>query len=121
MPLPVTLQTRFGTIVPICEPAHRSGDLSHVFHPHFPSDVSRTSNLSLSAYLRTAQCMPGQDNMGNDLLMGRLDLIPVLDAHVRPFFLLYPRELPNGHTIARVRSVVHCDIRFWIIPSYNRV
>lgn len=26
--------------------------------------------------------MVGQDNMGNDLLMGRLDLTPVLDAHV---------------------------------------
>ena len=49
------------------------------------SDVSRTSNLSLSAYLRTAQCLPGQDNMGNDLLMGRLDLTPVLDAHVCRF------------------------------------
>ena len=90
MLLPVTLQTLFGTIVPICEPwfiAHHSGDLSHAFHPHTPSDVSRTSNLSLSAYLRTAQCMPGQDNMGNDLLIGRLDLIPVLDAHVCPFLL----------------------------------
>lgn len=52
-------------------------------HPPVRSDVSRTSNLSLSAYLRTAQCLPGQDNMGNDLLMGRLDLTPVLDAHVR--------------------------------------
>jgi len=26
--------------------------------------------------------MPGQDNMGNDLLVGRLDLTPILDAHV---------------------------------------
>jgi serum/glucocorticoid-regulated kinase 2 len=31
--------------------------------------------------------MPGQDNMGNDLLIGRLDLTPVLDAHVRHFFI----------------------------------
>ncbi len=29
----------------------------------------------------------GQDNMGNDLLMGRLDLTPVLDAHVRHFLI----------------------------------
>jgi hypothetical protein len=32
--------------------------------------------------------MVGQDNMGNDLLMGRLDLTPVLDAHVRHFFIV---------------------------------
>jgi hypothetical protein len=51
------------------------------------SDVSRTSNLSLSTYLRTSQGMAGQDNMGNDLLMGRLDLTPVLDAHVCHFLI----------------------------------
>jgi hypothetical protein len=51
------------------------------------SDVSRTSNLSLSTYLRTSQGMVGQDNMGNDLLMGRLDLTPVLDAHVCHFLI----------------------------------
>jgi hypothetical protein len=31
--------------------------------------------------------MVGQDNMGNDLLMGRLDLTPVLDAHVCHFLI----------------------------------
>jgi hypothetical protein len=51
------------------------------------SDVSRTSNLSLSTYLRTSQGMVGQDNMGNDLLMGRLDLTPGLDAHVCHFLI----------------------------------
>lgn len=48
----------------------------------FSSDVSRTSTVSVSAYLRTAQCVNGQDDMGNDILMGRVDLIPVLDTHV---------------------------------------
>jgi hypothetical protein len=52
------------------------------------SDVSRTSNLSLSAYLRTSQGLLGQDNMGNDLLIGRLDLTPVLDAHVCRFLVV---------------------------------
>lgn len=47
------------------------------------SDVSRTSTISISAYLRTAQCVQGQDDMGNDLLMARVDLTPALDAHVR--------------------------------------
>jgi len=55
------------------------------------SDVSRTSNLSLSTYLRTSQGMVGQDNMGNDLLMGRLDLTPVLDAHVCRFLIASAR------------------------------
>lgn len=41
-------------------------------------DVSRTSNIAVSAYLRTIQ---GQDDMGNDLLMARVDLTPMLDTH----------------------------------------
>ncbi|EPT04821.1 hypothetical protein FOMPIDRAFT_1021646 [Fomitopsis schrenkii] len=43
-------------------------------------DVSRTSNIAVSAYLRTAQCVPGQGDMGNDLLMARVDLSPSLDG-----------------------------------------
>jgi hypothetical protein len=80
------LPIRFGTIVPTCE-SSSSPELADASRPT-GSDVSRTSNLSLSAYLRTTQYMPGQDNMGNDLLMGRLDLTPVLDAHVRHFFIV---------------------------------
>ena len=44
------------------------------------SDVSRTSNIAVSAYLRTAPAQ-GQDDMGNDLLLARVDLTPVLDGH----------------------------------------
>jgi hypothetical protein len=44
--------------------------------------VSRTSNISVSAYLRTAAAVHGQDDMGNDLLMARVDLTPMLDGHV---------------------------------------
>ncbi|KAJ3484777.1 hypothetical protein NLI96_g5411 [Meripilus lineatus] len=44
-------------------------------------DVSRTSNIAVSAYLRTAQCVQGQEDMGNDILMARVDLTPVLDIH----------------------------------------
>ncbi|KAF9806977.1 hypothetical protein IEO21_08420 [Rhodonia placenta] len=45
-------------------------------------DVSRTSTISVSAYLRTAQCVPGgQGDMGNDLLMARVELTPALDGH----------------------------------------
>lgn len=51
----------------------------------FPSDVSRTSNIAVSAYLRTVQ---GQDDMGNDLLMARVDLTPMLDTHVRFYPLM---------------------------------
>lgn len=43
------------------------------------SDVSRTSNISVSAYLRTTTA--GQDDMGNDLLMARVDLVPMLEGH----------------------------------------
>ena len=101
MPLLETLQIQFGTIVPICEslsPRFRACVLLCIYgsadvflsQPNLKlghSDVSRTSNLSLSTYLRTSQGMVGQDNMGNDLLMGRLDLTPVLDAHVCHFLL----------------------------------
>lgn len=47
------------------------------------SDVSRMSNIAVSAYLRTTQCVNGQDDMGNDILMARVDLTPQLDGHVR--------------------------------------
>jgi hypothetical protein len=46
------------------------------------SDVSRISNVSVSAYLRTAQCLKGQDDMGNDLLIARVDITPSLDGQV---------------------------------------
>jgi len=58
------------------------GDLSS---PHWnyraDFDVSRTSNISVSSYLRTAAAVHGQDDMGNDLLMARVDLTPMLDGH----------------------------------------
>ncbi len=47
------------------------------------SDVSRTSNIIVSSYLRTASAQ-GQDDMGNDLLIARVELTPMLDGHVRP-------------------------------------
>lgn len=61
----------------------------------FFSDVSRHSDISLSAYLRTQPSVPGQSqpDMGNDILLGRLDLSPVLDAHgvsFRRFFTVSP-------------------------------
>lgn len=46
------------------------------------SDVSRTSNISVSAYLRTTAAQ-GQHDMGNDMLLARVDLTPSFDAHVR--------------------------------------
>ena len=49
--------------------------------------MSRISSIAVSAYLRTAAAVQGQDDMGNDLLMGRVDLTPVLDGHVRYFSL----------------------------------
>ncbi|KAJ7489440.1 kinase-like domain-containing protein [Mycena latifolia] len=58
------------------------GDLSSPvwnYRAHF--DVSRTSNVSVSAYLRTDAAVQGQDDMGNDLLMARVDLTPTLDGH----------------------------------------
>lgn len=45
---------------------------------HF--DVSRTSTVIVSAYLRTAQCVQGRDDMGNDILMARVEITPGLDA-----------------------------------------
>ncbi|KAG8951091.1 hypothetical protein FRC04_006750 [Tulasnella sp. 424] len=49
---------------------------------HF--DVSRVSDISISAYLRTQPPAAGEDqnNMGNDLLLCRLDYTPVLEGHV---------------------------------------
>ncbi|KDQ52889.1 hypothetical protein JAAARDRAFT_445836 [Jaapia argillacea MUCL 33604] len=58
------------------------GDLSNpIWNYRADFDVSRTGNMSVSAYLRTAQSLQGQDDMGDDILMGRVDLTPVLDAN----------------------------------------
>lgn len=56
------------------------GDLaSPVWNYRADFDVSRTSNISVSSYLRTT--VAGQDDMGNDLLMARVDLTPMLEGH----------------------------------------
>ncbi|KIJ60779.1 hypothetical protein HYDPIDRAFT_138719 [Hydnomerulius pinastri MD-312] len=58
------------------------GDLaSPVWNYRAAFDVSRTSNISVSAYLRTAAAVHSQEDMGNDLLMARVDLTPALDGH----------------------------------------
>lgn len=51
-----------------------------------PSDVSRTSGISVSAYLRTSPSgVTGENHpdMGNDILLARVDLTPTLDSPVR--------------------------------------
>jgi serum/glucocorticoid-regulated kinase 2 len=56
-----------------------------------PFDVSRAGDVAVSAYLRTqpAGLGEGDKDMGNDILLGRLDLSPSLDAHhVRPHLFL---------------------------------
>ncbi|KAF8737450.1 hypothetical protein AX14_012840 [Amanita brunnescens Koide BX004] len=58
------------------------GDLaSPVWNYRANFDVSRTSNVSVSSYLRTAASVQGKDDMGNDILIARVDLMPVLDGH----------------------------------------
>ncbi|KAJ7621162.1 kinase-like domain-containing protein [Roridomyces roridus] len=58
------------------------GDLANpVWNYKADFDVSRTSNVAVSAYLRTDAAVQGQDDMGNDLLMARVDLVPALDGH----------------------------------------
>lgn len=74
-----------GTIVPIC--AHFPSCPSFTGSDAHNSDVSRTSNISVSSYLRTAAAVQGQDDMGNDLLMARVDLTPMLEGHVIIYFL----------------------------------
>lgn len=57
------------------------GDLGNpVWNFRANFDVSRTSNISVSAYLRTAAAQ-GPDDMGNDLLLSRVDLTPILEGH----------------------------------------
>lgn len=42
------------------------------------SDVSRISDVTISAYLRTSPIVPGQNrnDMGNDLFLGGLQYVP---------------------------------------------
>ena len=44
----------------------------------------------MSAYLRTAQSIRAKEDMGNDILMARVDLTPVLDGHVSEAYRLTP-------------------------------
>ncbi|GAA6014338.1 hypothetical protein JCM10207_005424 [Rhodosporidiobolus poonsookiae] len=60
------------------------GDLSSptwMFRAHF--DVSRISDVSISAYLRTAPLVPGQSrgDMGNDLFLSGVKFAPPFDAN----------------------------------------
>ncbi|KAI9456420.1 kinase-like domain-containing protein [Boletus coccyginus] len=58
------------------------GDLSNpIWNYRTTFDVSRTSNISVSAYLRTAAAVHSQKDMGNDLLMARAQITPALDGH----------------------------------------
>jgi serum/glucocorticoid-regulated kinase 2 len=58
------------------------GDLaSPVWNYRTTFDVSRTSNISVSAYLRTATAVHSQADMGNDVLMARAQITPALDGH----------------------------------------
>ncbi|KAF8546863.1 Pkinase-domain-containing protein [Imleria badia] len=58
------------------------GDLANpVWNYRTTFDVSRTSNISVSAYLRTATAVHSQEDMGNDLLMARAQITPALDGH----------------------------------------
>ncbi|KZP08525.1 Pkinase-domain-containing protein [Athelia psychrophila] len=58
------------------------GDLANpVWNYRADFDVSRISSVAVSAYVRTAAAVQGQDDMGNDLLMGKVDLTPVLEGH----------------------------------------
>ncbi|KAN0082655.1 Protein kinase-like domain containing protein [Tylopilus felleus] len=58
------------------------GDLANpIWNYRTTFDVSRTSNISVSAYLRTATAVHSQEDMGNDLLMARAQITPALDGH----------------------------------------
>jgi serum/glucocorticoid-regulated kinase 2 len=48
------------------------------------SDVSRASEITVSAYLRTSQTAPGhgRNDMGNDLFLGGVKVTPVFDSKV---------------------------------------
>lgn len=88
------------------------------------SDVSRPSTISVSAYLRTAQCVQGQDDMGNDLLMARVELTPALDGRVCSCIVfdgLLDSDLRRVAFLERFRTMVSGHCRIWFLPSQNRL
>lgn len=57
------------------------GDLANpIWNYKAPFDVSRKSDITVSAYLRKAQSAPGQADMGNDLPIARVQFAPYLDG-----------------------------------------
>lgn len=67
------------------------------------SDVSRDSEISLSAYLRTAPSLPGQEraDMGNDLFLAGVKINPTFDAHQRTE-QWYPATLGSGSFLIQI-------------------
>jgi len=58
------------------------GDLGNpVWNHRADFDVSRTSTIAVTAYLRTAAAIHKQDDMGNDILIARVILEPMLEGH----------------------------------------
>jgi hypothetical protein len=88
----------FGIIARICKSIWI---LIYYFQRAQPcySDVSRISSISVSAYLRTAAAVQGQDDMGNDLLMARVELTPVLEGVVCSIFFLSPGQFLTSTSI----------------------
>jgi hypothetical protein len=117
----VTFLIPFGTIARICKSIWI---LNYYFQRAQPchSDVSRISSISVSAYLRTAAAVQGQDDMGNDLLMARVELTPVLEGVVCSLFLISLGQFLRvfQFTSACHRPVVHSYQRLGLFSSQNR-
>lgn len=60
-------------------------------------DVSRASEITLSAYLRTAPTVNTKSEMGDDLFLGGLSFLPSFDAQVEPLFSLFAKPHPDIH------------------------
>lgn len=81
------------------------------------SDVSRTSNISVAAYLRTS-ASPGKEDMGNDMLLARVDLTPSLDGHVCIPFLV-PKGYRHNNSAACIRPMVLSNRGFGLVPPQD--
>ena len=68
------------------------------------SDVSRSSEVTISAYLRTAPTVPGQNrsDMGNDLFLGGLKFTPSFDSQVGK--LSHPNDM-RGESLSFFKPV----------------
>ncbi|KDQ16691.1 hypothetical protein BOTBODRAFT_30613 [Botryobasidium botryosum FD-172 SS1] len=83
-------------------------------------DVSRTSVITVATYLRTQPAVPGENtaDMGNDILLARVDLAPTLDVH-HMTDQWFPASVGSGEFHLQIQFTPHRQSEPLTIESFD--